>query len=133
MAKPPQKFALRKEDFPGQETWIEPLIRPLNTVFASVADALTNRLTSSENFDSQTYDYEVEYTGASVFPAYFSWKTTRKPNHIWVTWAYNKTTEVPVSGVTVAWEPWTDNQIKILTVAGLTATNKYLIRLRVEV
>lgn len=59
MAQPPRVRAFTRESIPGAEAWAEPLFQLLNETAGQSADALTQKLTFTENFAAQLKDVTV--------------------------------------------------------------------------
>lgn len=81
----PKTRTLVREDFPGQEDWIDRLLQPLNNFMSDVVSLNNRNLTFSQNFDAQlkslqltippnTVSLQNSWTAVSGLPPSF-WKT----------------------------------------------------------
>lgn len=139
MAKPPTYKTLQREDFPGQEGWIETLLKPLNSSMTALATALTKGLTLEENIDAEIVEREFTYTGSSTFPMYLPINIKHTPRAVTVVYAFNRTSaESPPAFSTAIFVSWDiamvngKNSIRIGNITGLTATTDYRMRFKIE-
>lgn len=77
----PRRRAMRKEDFPGQEQWIEPLLRMIGDFNSQTVSAMTDGLTFSENMNatlqSLTVTLRSDWTSVGSFSN--SWASFGSP------------------------------------------------------
>jgi hypothetical protein len=73
MAAPPKNKTLLAEDFKEAPPWFSKLLTPLNEFMTAVTNALTGRLTRTENLLGyyEDFDFTTESTAANTFPLRF--------------------------------------------------------------
>ena len=127
----PKRRSMRKEDFPGQEGWIEPLLRMIGDFNAQTVSAMTSGLTFGENMNASLITLGV---GPSpTYPVTYQHKLAKgtKAVGVWCVAAKDITagTNSPVFVSTrVAWKPDGDT-VQIVDLPDLTAANRYEITL----
>lgn len=129
---------LSREDFPGQEDWIETLLKPLNSSFTAIGNAFDSGLTL-DNLDAEIIEREFTYTGSGTFPMFLPIKIKHTPRAVTCVYAFNRTsTESPpnfTTAIFVSWDiaPLDGKQaIRIGNITGLTATTDYRLRFKIE-
>lgn len=123
MAKLPRIQRIIQEDFPGRP-WLAKLIYPINQFFESIYGALANNLTVAENLNAQIKS--ITFTSTDV-PLKFATTTLSKPTDLVLTKLSRSDSVVTTNAVTVDWS-FSDNQITINNITGLTASVTYTAR-----
>lgn len=99
----------------------EPLVVPLNAFMESISRALNNRLTFSENMDSQV----ITFTADGQYPIKLSWERPSRPRAVWIG-QISRVDGAPAalsSAVTLDWAFNQSGQIEIADIVGLTPSN----------
>jgi hypothetical protein len=137
MAAPPRFKRLSVEDFKEAPPWMLLLFQTLNEALGGLSDALSRRLTRSENMRSQTKDIEVE-TGASVadtFPLTIKLEDSLSdlaPQLVWPGKVDTLKGDPPTDAVSLLWRLDADGNVQITHIAGLGASQRYRVRLVIE-
>jgi|TARA_R100000781_G_scaffold6971_1_gene6874 hypothetical protein len=142
MASLPPIKRISKEDLPDAPDWIEKVIYPVNLFFDSVYRAMNGRLTTPENIVGQVKDISFQV------PSTYDGTDTDK----WTVLQFQSTlgmltkglhlmqiTEVTATGnfapigkgIYIDWED-ENRTIKINYITGLTASKKYILRVKIE-
>jgi len=139
MSQPPKVQNLNREDFPEQASWIDSLLRPLNSFMTSTAAAFAN-VSRADNMQSQVEEFVFTTTGSAGLPGdalFISVKKRFKPTILLVGSMENLTTPTASfpTAVFPTWEVSNDvsgMRVKIRALSGLSADTKYRIRFIVE-
>lgn len=124
----PQKFTL--ESFGTQSSWIGPLLSGLNSFLNDVVIGFTNQITVSENLYQEIKEIKFKNTTSS-FPLRFRTKFNVNPQGMYMIFIYDNTTSSPAA-LNPAFEWYFSNgEIIIDSISGLTASSTYTIRLLV--
>ncbi len=127
MAPPPRIRTLSVEDYPGIPKEMEPLFGVLNDALTSIADALTKRLTLSENLqagEAMDKEFKTADPVASTSPVLVKWVLPTTPRHLSIT---RMRTSDDVA-LTAAWSySWDlqDPNLFAIRFQGLTASTSY--------
>jgi hypothetical protein len=142
MASLPPIKRISKEDLPEAPEWIDKVIYPINLFFDSVYRALNGRLTSPENIVGQVKEMRFQ-----VIPTYDGTDTdkwdiqkfqstlgglAKSLQLMQITEVADNGNFVPIANdIFIDWED--ENRIiKIHYITGLTASKKYLLRVKIE-
>ena len=124
----PQQFTV--ESFPEQQSWIAKLFGPLNQFTGDVVRGLRNQITVQDNLFQEIK--ELKFVNESVtFPLRFTGKFSSSPQGLLVIYIYNNTDAVySTSAPHLEWS-WSNNQVVISAISGLTASKTYTMRVLV--
>jgi hypothetical protein len=124
----PQKFTT--EEFQEQASWIGKLFSPLNQFIQDVVSASTNGLTIQDNFAQEMKDIKWVNSGTN-FPLKFKTKFAKYPKGIFPIYLFNNS--LGSYSTLPPWVVWgySDSQVTISDISGLTSGSTYTIRLLV--
>lgn len=124
----PQKFTV--ESFKDQSDWIGPLLSNLNSFISDVVQNFSNQMTVSENLFQEIKEI-TWINSATNFPIKFKTKFAASPKGLSVIYLFNETDQV--YSTAAPWLEWryANGEIIISNISGLTASDKYTIRLLV--
>ena len=125
MSKISSSKKLILEDLPAeQRSWMKKVIEPLNRFLEQTYFALVNGLTIRDNLKAQISDSTVEIN--QVYPVKIAWTLNERPSAVLVALIQdNLGSAIPAYSMT-----WTlDSGVLKLTFNGLTATNKYNLKI----
>ena len=113
------------EDLPAEvRPWMKKLIDPLNRFLEQTYYALVQGLTVSENLKGQVNTITV--AANTTYPIEYAWKLNERPTAVWVA-NISDTTGALVPAFSTSWT-YDNGQVKV-TLNGLTAANKYTLKL----
>ena len=124
----PQRFSI--ESFQDQADWIGNLLSPLNSFMNDLVINFNNGLTIADNLNQEIK--EISWKNDSVnLPLRFNTKFNKYPQGLSVIYLFNTTDGV--YSTQAPWLEWTysNNQIVISSITGLTASKNYTMRLLV--
>lgn len=124
----PQRFTV--ESFPDQADWIGPLLSSLNSFMNDLVINFNNGLTITDNLFQEIK--EISWKNDSVnFPIRFSTKFNKIPQGLNVIYLFNTTDGV--YSTAAPWLEWSysNGQVVISAITGLTASKNYTMRLQV--
>lgn len=124
----PQKFTT--EDFTDQQSWIGKLFSPLNSFIGEIVTNFTNGITVEDNLFQEIK--EIKYVNtATNFPLKFTTKFKQHPRGVFPIYLLNNT--LGSYSLLQPWVVWSysDGQVIISDIDGLTASSTYTIRLLV--
>jgi hypothetical protein len=124
----PQKFIV--EAFKEQASWIGSLLTPLNLMFNDLSLAFNNQLTVADNLYQEIKEVKFK-NEANNFPLRFRTKFNVYPKGMMLIYSYNNTLSAPAALVPAIDWTFTNNEIVISSISGLTASQIYTIRLLV--
>lgn len=124
----PAKLTL--EDFKEQREWIGKLFSVLNAFTGDVVRAFSNQITVEDNLYQEIKEIKFKNT-TNDYPLKFRTKFVSSPKGLAAIYLYDETlgaysTETPQ----VVWS-YSDGQVSISNISGLTASTTYSIRLLV--
>ena len=125
MSKISSSKKLILEDLPAeQRSWMKKVIEPLNRFLEQTYFALVNGLTIRDNLKAQISDSTVEIN--QVYPVKIAWTLNERPSAVLVALIQDDLgSAIPAYSMT-----WTlDSGVLKLTFNGLTATNKYNLKI----
>lgn len=124
----PKKFTV--EEFQEQAKWIGPLFSGLNQFIGDVVGGFSNQLSVKENLYQEIK--EIKWVNQSQdYPLKFKTKFAVHPKGIIPIYLLNNT--LGSYSVAAPWVVWSysDGQVSISDISGLTASSTYTIRLLV--
>lgn len=122
----PQKFII--EPFKDQASWIGNLLSPLNDIMNDLILAFNNQITIKENLYQEIKEIKFKNT-AGDFPLKFKTKFNANPQGVLMIYSYDNTLSVPAAlNSAIDWT-FANNELKISSISGLTASSTYTIRL----
>lgn len=124
----PQKFIV--EAFREQASWIGSLLNPLNFMFNDLSLAFNNQITIKENLYQEIKEIKFK-NETSSFPLRFKTKFNVYPQGMMLIYAYNNTLSAPAALAPAIDWTFTNNEIVISSISGLTAGQTYTIRMLV--
>lgn len=140
MATPPEKFSLRKQDFPSNgisdQDSLDKLFGPLNTFSDQVASALSQSLTLTENFRSEVKSITIQTpssgTGVlSCFPLTFK-TTVSNPQAVLLASVQDRDTTAAALTLGVPhWDYQGKGIIRLRNLPGLALSRSYQVTLLV--
>ena len=121
---------LTLEDFKDQQEWIGPLFEAINGFTEDVVRAFSNNSTVLDNLYQEIKEIKWK-NSTTTYPLKFTTKFKVSPKGIFPIYLYNNT--LGTYSTTQPWVVWTfsNNQILISNISGLTADSTYTIRLLV--
>lgn len=124
----PKSFTV--EQFPDQVKWIGKLFSPLNQLIQELVSGFSNNITVKDNLFQEIK--EIKWTNtATNFPLGFRTKFVSNPSGLIPIYLVNNTTgDYSPLAPWVQWS-YSDGQITIPAISGLTSGNTYTIRLLV--
>lgn len=118
------------EGFPEQASWIGKFFSSLNQFIGETLAAFNNGITVSENLYQELR--EVKFVNSSGnFPLKFVSKFSSLPKSVQIIYCYNETDGTTQTITTLPVWTYTNGQISISSITGLTASKTYLIRVHV--
>jgi hypothetical protein len=124
----PQKFTI--ESFRSQSEWIGSLLSPLNSFLNDLVIAFTNNITVSENLFQEIKEIKFKNV-ANSFPLKFRTKFISNPQGMHLIYIYDNTLSAPAAlNPAIKWS-FSNGEINIDSISGLTASSTYTIRLHV--
>lgn len=124
----PQKFIV--EAFRDQASWIGSLLNPLNFMFNDLSLAFNNQITVKDNLYQEIKEIKFKNETAS-FPLRFRTKFNVYPQGMLMIYSYNNTLSTPAAlNAAIDWT-FTNNEIVISSISGLTASQSYTIKMLV--
>ena len=124
----PQKFIV--EAFKDQAGWIGSLLTPLNLMFNDLSLAFNNQMTVADNLYQEIKEVKFK-NETNNFPLRFKTKFNVYPKGMMLIFAYNNTLSAPAALAPAIDWTFTNNEIVISSISGLTASQIYTIRLLV--
>lgn len=127
MAAPPRFKNFSREDFRGAPTWFDPLFATLNESLGGLVNAISGRLTRSENFLAGEHMDKTFTTAATVgatWPLAFRNALPTKPKHVWVTSLRRADGAALSAAYSMTWDLAGDGGLR-LTFQGLDASTEY--------
>lgn len=127
-----------KEDFKGQEAWIDTLLGPLNSFMQQVANALNNTLSFADNFNASIKQIDVRVDPTTYATTFANLTVAHglkgNPVGVQVIRVFNKAlpavgTSGATVGVSVDWDLSSGGQIKVRNISGLTPGQNYVVTL----
>lgn len=113
------------EDLPAEvRPWMKKVVDILNRFLEQVYYALVQGLTIRDNLKGQVNDVTV--SANQTYPLEFAWKLNERPTAVWVA-NISDTTGALVPAFSTSWV-YDNGQVKV-TLNGLTAANKYTLKL----
>jgi hypothetical protein len=113
------------EDLPAEvRPWMKKLIDPLNRFLEQTYYALVQGLTTADNLKAQVNTITV--AANTTYPIEYAWKLNERPTAVWVA-NISDTTGALVPAFSTSWT-YDNGQVKV-TLNGLTAANKYTLKL----
>jgi len=133
MAGVPSIRRILREDLREAPSWIEKLISPLNMFMDSVYTALNKNLTFGENIKGQIKSFTIEAGAASTDNVFEFPATISGPQGVILLAAVQQgTTYTPlITSPQISSWSYSDNTVYIDSIAGLTAGEKYNIKVLV--
>jgi len=124
----PQKFVI--ENFASQASWIGPLLSSLNSFFNDLVISSSNKFSIEDNLFQEIKEIKFK-NDSNNFPLSFKTKFNVNPKGIILIYNYDNTlatcaTQTPV----ICWR-FSNNEIIIDSITGLTASTVYTFRLLV--
>jgi hypothetical protein len=124
----PQKFIV--EAFREQASWIGSLLNPLNFMFNDLSLAFNNQITIKENLYQEIKEIKFK-NETSSFPLRFKTKFNVYPQGMLMIYSYNNTLSTSAAlNSSIDWT-FTNNEIIISSISGLTAGQTYTLRMLV--
>jgi len=124
----PQKFIV--EQFQDQASWIGPMFSSLNAFINDVVIAFNNNLNIADNLYQEIK--EIKFKNSSVnFPLKFRTKYSVYPKGMIPIFLFNETLSANSGQVPVLTWSYSNGEISISSLTGLTADSTYTIRLLV--
>lgn len=129
---------LLKEDFKGQEAWIDTLLVPLNSFMQQVANALNNTLSFADNFNASIKNIDVRVDATTYAQTFANLNVQHglkgNPIGVQVIRVIDKASAATgvgsgTVGVSIDWDLSGSAQIKVRNISGLTAGRAYTITL----
>jgi hypothetical protein len=129
----PEMRQLVLEDFPSESTWIEKLLRPLNSFMASVANTFKAALIHGQNVQVEQVTIQTDASAvANSFPLFFDIKMAVRPETVVVGFIKDETAEATfTTAVTPTWD-LVGSRVRIRHLTGLAVSTKYTVRFRAE-
>lgn len=123
---PNQSFSA--EDFQDQKDWIGKLFGPINKLIIDLVSFFNNGITVQDNLYQEIK--EIRFTNnATNFPLKFRTKFQKHPQGMFYIYLFNNTTnEMSAEVPAFVWD-YSNGEISIDDLTGLTADSKYTIRL----
>lgn len=124
----PQRLTV--ESFQDQADWIGPLLSSINTLSNDLVINFNNGISISDNLSQEIKEITWK-NDANNFPLRFNTKFNKNPQGLYVIYLFNTTDGV--YSTQAPWLEWTysNNQIVISAITGLTASKNYTMRLLV--
>ena len=125
---PNQSFSA--EDFQDQKDWIGKLFSPINKLIIDLVGFFNNGITVKDNLYQEIK--EIKFVNISNnFPLKFRTKFQLHPQGLFYIYLFNNTTgEMSAQAPAFVWD-YTNGEISISDLTGLTASSTYTIRLLV--
>lgn len=122
----PQKFTV--EEFTEQQSWIGRLFSPLNQLLGELVQAFSNKINIEDNLFQEIREIRFK-NSSNNFPYVFGTKFGSAPKGLMSIYLFNSDTGVIANETPLVVWSYTNQDINISSISGLTADTNYILRL----
>lgn len=134
MAAPPRFKAFSREDFPDAPEWFTTFLLPLNETVGGLVNALSRRLTRSENLlaaGKTGIEFSTQATVDNTWPLRLKNELPIRPSHLWATRLERADGGHISTPWSLTWRLAQSGEVEI-RMQGLTASTKYRLSIAYE-